>query len=279
MWKNNEVDLVAWATGIREQLRKEEPDVFYNSKYPTNWYYRLIANKPPLDDLNVRRALVHAVDWAKAVNAAWEGARNDRAMTGILTPELRCFKKDIWPDFGFNVAKAKEELAKSKYGSVDKLGKIFISATGGTNFVRLAEVMAEQWKQNLGLSDVDIKPTLDGFGQDKDRVQIQRSSAGALIPDPMNLLSAHYNAFKDPKGMALEDAELAKLIDDLNFTKRDDPKFCELCQKAEAKLLSYYLIGPGIWDIGLSSAKSWVKNHRPTLDLGFDFVNMYIAKH
>ena len=56
------------------------------------------------------------MDWDKAVAAAWEGSRINRVMKTHLTPELQCFKADNWPEFGYNPAKAKEALAKSKYG-------------------------------------------------------------------------------------------------------------------------------------------------------------------
>jgi ABC-type transport system substrate-binding protein len=241
-----------------------------------------MQNIPPLDDLNVRKALIHAVDWEKAIAAAWEGTRTDRLMTSILTPEMKCYKKGNWPEWGYNPVRAKEELAKSKYATPDKLGKIRIS-TGGVNpsYIRVAEVMAEQWKNNLGITDVEIKPGwLDAWGQDSALVQVRRTSQGAIIPDAANLLSSHFNYYKGANYMNLQDDELDKMLAQLAIMKRDDPKYCDLSQQAEARLLGQYVIVPMIWDVYEYSVKPWVKNFGTNVDNNWaTLMDMYIAKH
>jgi peptide/nickel transport system substrate-binding protein len=110
-WQNNEVDLALWLTNIKERLRKDQASTFSLMPQPTNLFFYQYTNRAPLDDINVRKALVHAVDWDKAINAAWEGSRNDRIMKTLLTPELPCYKANNWPEWGYDVAKAKQELA------------------------------------------------------------------------------------------------------------------------------------------------------------------------
>lgn len=281
-WQNNEVDIAEWLTNIREQIRKDQPESFHLIPYATNLYFPLRLQIAPMDDINVRRALVHAVDWDAAVAAAWEGARNDRVMKTILTPELACYKKDNWPDWGFDPAKAKQELAQSKYGTPDKLGKIRIT-TGGMspNYIRMAEIIAEQWKNNLGITDVEIKPgTLDAWGQDADSVQVRRESQGAILPDPVNLLSSHYNTATNPKNNGMVDPELGTMLDKLQVMKRDDPNFCPMVQQAEAKLLDHYYLLPMIWDLYEYNTKPWVKNFGTNVDNNwYTLLDMYIAKH
>ena len=59
---------------IKEQVRKRMPEVFYLMPYPTNFFYRLYASIEPMDDINVRKALTHAVDWHAAIHAAIHAA-------------------------------------------------------------------------------------------------------------------------------------------------------------------------------------------------------------
>jgi peptide/nickel transport system substrate-binding protein len=281
-WQNNEVDVAQFLSNIREKFRPTEPKTFYLMPYATNFFYYFRIQVPPMDDPNVRKALAHAVDWNKAIAAAWENSRNDRVMTSYLTPELQCYKKGNWPEWGFNPELAKKELAASKYGSADKLGKIRITPGGQSpNYIRTAEIMAEQWKVNLGITDVEIKPgTLDVWGQDADKVQVVRSSQGAIIPDPLNLISSHYNTYKNAKLTQLSVPTFEKMYDELLKMKRDDPQFCTKVQAAEAELLSQYITVPMIWDLYEYNVKSWVKNFDTNVDNSWlGLMDMYIAKH
>jgi len=281
-WQNNEVDLALWLTNIKERLRKDQPGTFNLMPQPTNLFFYQWINKAPLDDINVRKALVHAVDWDKAINAAWEGSRNDRIMKTVLTPELPCYKPNNWPEWGYDPAKAKTELAASKYATPDKLGKIRITPQGSSpNYLRTAEIMAEQWKNNLGITDVEIKSgRLDAWGQDQDLVQVRRASLGALIPDPGAFLASHYTIASNPTGMALKDDKLSKMLSDLNLAKRTDPNYCTMVQAAEAEFLSNYIFLPMILEPYETNVKPWVKNFSSNIDLNWSgLMDMYIAKH
>lgn len=279
-WRNNEVDIAQWLTNIREPLRKENPEQFYQIPYATNFFFPLWISLEPMDDIHVRRALAFAVDWEAAIGAAWEGARDDRVMTCILTPELLCYKPNNWPDWGYDPAKAKEELAKSRYGTADRLPKIRITTQGQSpNYIRMAEIMVEQWRTNLGITNVEIKPgPLDAWGQEQDQVQVRRSSAGAILPDPLNFIASHYN-FYTTNGSGLKDDEVGKLIAELQVMKRDDPQFCPKVQEAEAKLLSNYYMLPMIWDRFEFAVKPWVKNFGTNVDNNwYTLLDMYIVK-
>lgn len=65
MWQNDEVDIAHWLSNIREPLRASEPDTFVLIPYATNFFFPFWTNLEPMDDMNVRRALVHAVDWPR----------------------------------------------------------------------------------------------------------------------------------------------------------------------------------------------------------------------
>jgi len=281
-WQKNEMDIAFLLSNIREKIRATDPKTFTLIPYATNFFYFFRIQIPPMDDINVRKALMHAVDWNKAMAAAWENSRNDRVMTGYLTPELQCYKKGNWPEWGYNPEQAKKELAASKYGSAAKLPKIRISTGGQSpNFIRTAEIMAEQWKNNLGITDVEIKPGwLDVWGQDGDKVQVVRSSQGAILPDPLNLISLHYNIYKGKKITMLSDPAFEKMYDELLKMKRDDPQFCAKVQAAEAQLLGQYITVPMIWDIYEYNVKPWIKNFDTNVDNSWlGLMDMYVAKH
>jgi len=282
MWQNDEVDIAHWLSNIREPLRETEPDTFVLIPYATNFFFPFWTNLEPMDDINVRRALVHAVDWDTAIGAAWENARNDRVMKTHLTPELACFKADNWPDYGFDPELAKQELAASKYGSAANLPKIRITTNGQSpNYIRTAEIMVEQWKNVLGITEVEIRPgPLDAWGQEVDQVQVRRSSAGATIPDPASMLSSIYKNASNPEGIGIVDPELQAMIEEISTLSADAPDFCAKVQAAEAKLLGNYYFLPMIWDLYEYNVKPWVMNFDTNVDNNWTgLLDMYIVEH
>ena len=279
MWQNDEVDIVFFLTNVREQVEKE---TFTVIPYATNLFYTFWAGVEPLDDINVRRALVHAVDWRPAISAAWEGTRDDRFMSSLLTPELQCYMENNWPDFGFDPELAREELAASKYGGPENLPKIRISTGGQSpNYIRTAEIMVEQWKNNLGITDVEIRPGwLDAWGQDAELVNVRRQSLGAILPDPPNFLAGHLANYGDTAkaGSAADDPELAEMIEALKGMSRDDPAFCDMVQEAEARMLGHYPIIPMIWDPYGYNVKPRIKNFSTNVDNNWaSLLDIYVA--
>lgn len=283
MWQNDEVDIAHWLSNIREQLRGTEADTFVQIPYATNFFFPFWTNLEPMDDLNLRKALVHAVDWDAAIAAAWEGARNDRVMKTHLTPELACFKADNWPEYGYDPEKAKAELAASKYGSAENLPKIRITVGGQSpNYIRTAEIIIEQWKNNLGITDVEVRPgTLtDAWGQEADQVQVRRSSWGATIPLSGDMIAGLYKWASDPEGVGLVDEELGAMVDELRSIAPDAPEYCEKVQAAESQLLGHYYFMPMIWDLYEYNVKPWVKNFDTNVDNNWTgLLDMYIAEH
>jgi ABC-type oligopeptide transport system substrate-binding subunit len=283
MWQNDEVDIAHWLSNIRQPLRETEPESFVQIPYATNFFFPFWTSLEPMDDINVRKALVHAVDWDAAINAAWEGARNERVMKTHLTPELACFKADNWPDFGYNPEKAKEELAASKYGSAENLPKIRITVGGQSpNYIRTAEIVMEQWKNNLGITDVEMRPgTLaDAWGQEADQVQVRRSSWGATIPLPGDMVAGLYKWASTPENVGLVDEELGAMVDELRTIAPDAADYCEKVQAVENRLLGHYYFMPMIWDLYEYNVKPWVKNFDTNVDNNWTgLLDMYIAEH
>ena len=80
---------------------------------------------PPFDDLHFRRAVAYAVDREGLVDALLKGNENGEAATALNPPEMwsgvlpikavRDFYATLSPNYSFDLAKAKAELAKSRY--------------------------------------------------------------------------------------------------------------------------------------------------------------------
>ncbi len=282
MWQNDEVDVAHWLTNIREPLRADNPESFTLIPYATNFFYTLNTSLPPFDDINVRRALVHAVDWDLAIDAAWEGARSDRIMKTHLTPEIQCYKADNWPDFGYNPELAKEELAASKYGGPEDLPKIRITTNGQSpNYIRTAEIMMEMWKNNLGITNVEMRPgRIDAWGQEGEQVQVLRRSSGAVIPDSSEWMNGFYQRLGDPaRQINIVDEELGALVDEMALHSSADPEYCDFVQEVESRILGHYYLLPMIWDLYEYNTKPWIVGFDTNVDNNWtSLLDMYVAK-
>jgi len=129
------------------------------NKLPLGIYSSFHTGVAPNDDLNVRKALIHAIDFKTLATAATEGTQ--QPWMAATHPDLldKCYDPaNETTYFSFDPAKAKQEIAASKYGSVDKLGKIRVSSnSSGAAQKKALQIIMEMWRTNLGITDVEFK--------------------------------------------------------------------------------------------------------------------------
>ncbi|MSP13178.1 MAG: ABC transporter substrate-binding protein [Chloroflexi bacterium] len=256
-------------------------------KLPSGVYASFHWNVPPLDDINVRKALIHAIDFKQLAQTATDGTL--QPWLAALHPELivGCYNPDSEKYFAYDPAKAKQELAASKYGSADKLGKLRITPnTTSVPVGRAFQIIQEYWRTNLGITDVESKPQPAGFGADEKLINLDRQSIGARPPDDGLWISQFKsNLIHATRFMAgYKNEALDKVADQLSALDRKDPNFCKTVQQAEKLFLDDYMLLP-LWrqsgDFGI--VQPWVKNLKlnPFLvPYGLMFPPFaYVAKH
>ncbi len=124
-------------------------DDFVSAPSLISYFYRLNVTRPPLDDVHVRRALNLAIDkrliCEKVTRAGQQPARH------IVPPGLAGY---VSPQTGdFDPAAARAELAKSRYAeSSQPFPKFEILYNTNESHRAIAEVIQQQWKNNLGIN-------------------------------------------------------------------------------------------------------------------------------
>ena len=117
-----------------------------------------------------------------------------------------------------------------------------------------AQFAIEQWRQNLGITAIELKPTLDNF-QPAD-VHIVRDDAGSRVPDATEFLhtAIHSSASVAKNKMnGYSNPEVDKLLDQAAPLPVDDPKRDELAQQAQRifredyQLLPWYIEAMSRW--------------------------------
>ena len=155
-YDNNEIDgLVCQPAEFAQATKPNGPrsaELYWEQAIAT-WYFAFFCEKEPFDDMAVRQAFASAVD-LNALSVA--------ALNGIYPPQKRMIPA-FFPAGGnqqfqptFDPAKAKQLIAQSKYGSIDKLPKItiLVSEQGGATALgtwgKVATAIQQQLQQNLG---------------------------------------------------------------------------------------------------------------------------------
>ncbi|MBI2477902.1 MAG: peptide ABC transporter substrate-binding protein [Planctomycetia bacterium] len=117
------------------------------------YFYRLNTKRPPLDDVHVRRALNLAMDKLLICEKVTQGGQIPAR--SIVPPGLTGYASPLCGEF--NVEAAKAELAKSKYAKLPGgIPKIEITYNTHDTHRSVAEVIQQQWKNNLGI-DVELR--------------------------------------------------------------------------------------------------------------------------
>jgi len=96
------------------------------------FYVGFNSNKPPFDDVNIRRAFSHAVDRDKLVSLVFRDTV--QRADGILPVGMPGYNENL-VGLDYDVDRAKELIASSKYGDAANLPPITITTAGWGGFI------------------------------------------------------------------------------------------------------------------------------------------------
>jgi oligopeptide transport system substrate-binding protein len=181
MYETGQID---WTTNVPPTVI---PDLgkrcdFYTAPILSVYFYRINCTRPPLDKKEVRQALNMAIDKRKIceriMRAGEQPATNlvPPGLTGYLPPQ----------GLEFNVEKARELLAKAGFPEGHNFPKIEILYNTHETHQAIAEVVQDDWRQNLGIN-VELRGLEWGTyldAQNKLEYQVCRAGWNADYADP-----------------------------------------------------------------------------------------------
>ncbi len=149
------------------------------------FYLGFNVNKPPFDNVLVRRAFAHAVNREQVTNALGGGRK---PWKGWIPPGMPLANKGIGLEF--NPEKVRELLRRAAYESPDDLPPITLGYNSNRPNRIVAENIQAQWRSNPGvaveISNMEWKAYLAKLKQDPP--QVFRLGWGADYPDPNNFM-------------------------------------------------------------------------------------------
>ena len=205
----------------------------------------LNASQPPFDDVNVRKAFTMAVDKDKIIELS---IRNlvQRA-DGILPPGLPGYNEDL-VGLGFDVDKAKELIAASKYGSVDNLPPITLTTSGyGGTISKVLEAIIFQWRENLGVEVMvrQLEPERFVYNLKDEKDNMFDTGWIADYPHPQNFLDVLFHTGAEYNYGEYSNLVIDGLLEEAGI-ELDIDKSLELYRQAEQMIVDDAAVIP-LW--------------------------------
>jgi peptide/nickel transport system substrate-binding protein len=202
---------------------------------PTSQHFWFNSKRAPMDDPKVRQALIMAVDRDGLIRASFPDGphkKTDQVINSVPGAENSGFNP-----FPYDPEGARRLLAESSYGGPERLPKLLFVGISGPAIEAAAQYIAEQWRQNLGITAVDMKPQQDAYaGPDQDGVQIFRDDVGTRVPDAVSYLAgsiASTSSNAQSKMGGYKNNKVDSLLAEAATKAVDDPQRVALAQEAQ----------------------------------------------
>lgn len=145
MFQNREVDWIFSVPPSKLEAAKKSPEFFNQPMFGT-YYYIINCKNPGYDSKELRKALSYAIDRKKITERVLKGIVTEASGFVPPTPGYSGVGMQL-----FDLAKAKEHLAKSGYGPGKQPPDLQILFNTLEAHRDIAQVVAQMWKENLGL--------------------------------------------------------------------------------------------------------------------------------
>ncbi len=210
------------------------PEFAAGPEIPTSQHFWFNTARAPMDDPKVREALILAVDRDGLIKASFPNGPHHK--TDMVLNAVPGADDPQFTPYPFDPERAKQLLAESSYGGPDRLPKLMFVGISSPANEAAAQYIAEQWRQNLGISAVDMKPQQDQYaGPDQNAIQIFRDDVGTRVPDAASYLAGSIaSASGNATGkMSYKNDKVDALIAEALTKPADDPARVALAQEAQ----------------------------------------------
>jgi oligopeptide transport system substrate-binding protein len=239
----------------------EELSVFPEVSF---FYIGFNVQKPPFDDVNVRRAFCHAINKEQIIKITQKGTVLQAS--GILPPGIPGYNPELI-GLEYNVEKAKSLIENSKYGSVDALPPITLTDAGyGGTIPDYIGALVYDWKENLGV-EVNVRQLeweIYSFPKYLKEEADEMFTFGWIADyiDPQDFLDILFQSQADYNAGNYSNPEVDMLLEQAAKEIHDENKRIELYQQAEKLLVDDAACLPLWFDTSYVLIKPYVKNYR-----------------
>lgn len=244
-----------------KHYRENAPDNLRLESLLGTYYYEINTQRPPLDDVRVRRALALALDRDKIVNYVLKAG--EPAARNLTPPGTGGYTAKAQVDF--NVEKARALLAEAGYPNGEGFPKVELLYNTHKAHMRIAEVVQQIWKENLNIDISLLNMEWKTYLAQKKSHQYSIARAAWIgdYEDPSTFLDMFITGGGN-NDANWSDEQYDKLLKEA-ATEMDQEKRYELFQQAEKILMDEVPIIPVYFYKNKSLVRKSVKNWKPSL--------------
>jgi len=216
LYEKGEIDVTPVSTSYIDRVR-DETGPFYPELAVTPelslYYIGFNTAQPPFDDVNVRRAFCHAVDKEHIAEVILRDMVNEA--DGILPPGMPGYNEAL-EGLDYDVGKAAELIADSKYGDVSNLPPITLTVEGyGNSIPSYLGAIIQEWEQNLGV-EISVRQLEPGnflYNLKQEKDEMFTLGWIADYPDPHNFLDILFYTGSENNIFEYSNSSLDVLLD------------------------------------------------------------------
>ena len=214
------------------RYKAEAPDVFFSQPAYATYFYLFNVQKPPFDNVDVRKAFSYAIDKNLITQRI---TKNGEAIANALSPISEAYKPPQMQEY--NPQLARKHLAKAGFPGGKGFPQVALSYNTAEIHQALAVAIQQMWKKELNvdvvLENQEWKVFLD-FRQNLQH-DIARAGSSSSFADPVDFLDSLRT------GHGLNDTgwsnrEYDELVESSNQAATQQERY-ELLYKAEQILL------------------------------------------
>ncbi|MCX6009642.1 MAG: peptide ABC transporter substrate-binding protein [Chloroflexi bacterium] len=196
------------------------------------FYIGFNTQKPPFDDVNIRRAFCHAINKERIIKLTLKGMMTKA--DGILPLNLPGYNENL-EGLSYDVAKAKSFIASSKYGSAANLPPITLTTSGwGGNIPEYLGAIIQDWRENLGVEVTvrQLEPEIFNYHLKEEADEMFVTGWIADYPDPQNFLDVLFHTGAEYNTGNYSNPNVDALLDQAGVEQDETTRFT-LYQQAE----------------------------------------------
>lgn len=246
---------------------KTNPDTLFQ-EYTPAWSgngYLFRLDKPPFEDVRVRRALSLAVDyesWSQVVYGT-------PVELAVLIRGFNLGEDDTLASLGeyyqYDPARARELLAEAGYDE-DALSFKLEYFPYNQQFISNAELLAAFWRL-IGVETNLVNPEYTVFRGNVDIGGWDEMGYSFAFPSPLDIDSsvdfAHPEGAGNPTQGFINDSQLTTWVEEFHAAFGDDAKRLDSLQKIRQRIVDQVYIIPRPLGHEFQAVSPWVRNYQP----------------
>jgi len=239
MYETGKIDVAEVSLNYIEKVTDKAGPFYFDLRVAPElsfFYIGFSTTRPPFDDINIRRAFSQAIDKDKIVSLVFKGMM--QRTDGILPPGMPGYNQGL-SRLSFDIAKAKELIAGSKYGDISQLPPITITTGGEGGLISQdLEAIVYQWRQNLGVEVKvrQLEPERFFYYLKEEKDEMFYTGWMADYPHPQDFLDVLFHTGSDSNYGEYSNPEVDTILEKAGV-EQDSKLSLALYQQAEQKLV------------------------------------------